>query len=252
MQAETMTFAEACRENTGAHILDSGSAYGRHHEQPPISKDAPVIRNWRRGDPAIIETAAFLDKFFTIQRDLQKDWEQWDSEHTDLSRFESGRQFMEEQGYFQHLRDNVYNSENDLSQVFVYEVYDKQEDDTRDCIYKHDDTITIIYVHTGCDVRGGYGRPIFCKSESDYVVPVDLCAQYRAIKGWNADGTEIDRDQLQAIDENWQNGYSSYPYGELDDDVAEWHEDTRTDTTVEVTLKSGERVLVQAEEPYIA
>lgn len=252
MKAETLTFAQACRENTGAHMLDSGCAYGRHHEQPPIPEDAPVIKEWVAGCPATLETSAFLDDCLEIQHDMQAAWEKWDAEHPDLDWFESGSKFLAERGYVQRARGNVYNGENDLSQVYIYEVYtlDDAKND-KDWVYNDDDTITIIRVHTGCDVRGGYGRPIFCRSRGDYSIPVDFCAQYRAVKGWNSDGEELDSSTLQEIDEQWQNGYSSYPYGKLVDDVAEWHEDTRTRNSVEVTLHTGVRVLVEADGPYV-
>jgi len=60
-----------------------------------------------------------------------------------------------------------------------------------------------------------------------------------------------DDDEHDDLDEHWQAGYSSYPYGELEQDVAEWHEDTRTIDSVEVTLKTGERVIVVARMPYL-
>ncbi len=36
------TFRELARVNTGAHFLDSGSAYGRHHERGAIPADQPL------------------------------------------------------------------------------------------------------------------------------------------------------------------------------------------------------------------
>ncbi len=254
MKAETMTFAEACRENTGTHLLDSGDAYGRHHEQPPIPGNAPMIRGWPKGEPATIETAVFLAEYYDILRDVQKDWEQWDEEQDNLSWFESGQAFMEARGYFQQARDNICNSENDMSQVWVFEVYTRRKNDDREHVYNHDDTVVVLYIHTGCDVRRGYGRPIFCRAKAgiDYAFPADACAQYHVNKAWNGDGEEIDLHALRyGIDEKWQCGCSSYPYGQLEQDVKTWHEETRTRDTVEVTLETGERVLVQADAPFI-
>ena len=254
MKAETMTFAEACRENTGARLLDSGGAYGRHHEQPPIPGNAPMIRDWPEGEPATIETAVFLAEYYDILRDVQKDWEQWDEEQDNLSWFESGQAFMKARGYFQQTRGNIYNAENDMSQVWVFEVYTRRKNDDREHVYNHDDTVVVLYIHTGCDVRRGYGRPIFCRAKAgiDYAFPTDACAQYRVIQAWDEEGEEIDLGARRyLIDEKWQGGYSSYPYGQLGQDVKTWHEETRTRNTVEVTLETGERVLVQAEAPYI-
>ena len=158
---------------------------------------------------------------------------------------------MEARGYFQQAV-TISATPNDMSQVWVFEVYtaEERQSGTRLQPRRHR---RILYIHRDA-TRRGYGRPIFCKAKAgiDYAYPVDACAQYRVIQAWDEDGEEIDLDALRyAIDERWQYGYSSYPYGQLEQDVKTWHEETRTRDTVEVTLETGERVLVQAEAPFI-
>jgi hypothetical protein len=237
LSAKNITFFNACRENTGAHMLDSGGAYGRIYDQPPIPEDAPVIRNWEAGCPATICTAAFLNQFYTIDRELQAKWEKWDAKQKDLNWWESGAHYAEHVlGLCQEARDNLCNQQNDFDQVFVYEVYNKEP--SSDWVYPEDDTVVILYIHTGCDVRGGYGRPLFCrvKDSHGYTVPVDCCAGYGA----------YDCGERLEEAEQWGPRDSSYPYGALEASVAAWHEDTRTRDSVEVTLHSGKHVKVTA------
>jgi len=250
LSACRITFAAACRENTGVSMCDSGGVNGRGWQQPPIPKGAPEIRDWCKGCSACIQTSVFLENRMEILRELQGRWQRWDNRRADLDWFESGAAFMEEAGYHQVDRDNVYNRENDLSSCYVYEVWQKNGEKSDDWIYDRS-AVVALYMHTGCDVRGGYGRPIFCRSRGDYVIPIDLCAEYRASPAARpADGCDVDWAHFRAIDERWQSGYASYPYGQLEADVAEWHEETRTRDSVEVTLKTGERVLVTAAPPY--
>lgn len=250
---DKITFAAACRENTGRHMCDSGGENGRGWQQPDISVNAPEIRDWHKGCSATIQTSVFLAERMEILRDLQRRWQDWDKgTQGDSARgwFASGADFMEILGYEQACRGNVYNGENDLSDIYVYEVWQKPGEETSpDWIYDRN-AVAVLYLHTGADARGGYGRPIFCRSNGDYTIPFDLCAEYSAepLPGYGPE--EVDWAHLHDICEQWQTGYSSYPYGELDKDVEIWHEETRTRSTVEVTLKTGERVLVRAAAPY--
>jgi hypothetical protein len=246
-----ITFAAACRENTGIAMCDSGRENGRGWQQPEIPEDAPEIRDWYKGCSACIQTSVFLTERMDILRKLQSEWQKWDAKQHDLDWFESGRHFMITKGYVRACRGNVYNTENDLSDVYVYEVWQKPGEETSsDWIYD-DNAIAVLYIHTGADVRGGYGRPIFCRSKGDYAIPMDLCAEYHAEPAKpDVEINDVDWGHYQAIDEEWQTGYSSYPYGQLESDVETWHEETRTRDSVEVTLKTGERIRVRASAPY--
>lgn len=271
-----MNFFELCRQNTGKSMCDSGDYYGRHYEQPPIPKDAPMIREWDKGCPATIETAVYLNEAYRVDPDWQENWKTWDEEHgEDLNWFESAQAFMEQAGYESCGRDNVYNGENDLSQTFVWEVWRSPDRDQMDWIYD-EEAVIVIHVHTGCDVRGGYTSPVFCRSNTEYTAPVDVSAGYRIEEARNYrrvkyqqpwDGTLpaledpganfvsgpelLDHNECHTLDETWQPGYSSYPYGEMEKDVERWFEFTRTRDTVCVRLKDGLIAKVYAEGPYL-
>ena len=243
-------FFELCRQRTGKSILDSGDYYGRHYENPPIPEDTPMIREWHKGCPATIETAVYLTEMYEIDWRYQKDFETWDEKHgQDLDWFTSAMKFMKQAGYESCARDNAYNYENDLSQVFVWDVWCKPDQSQRDWIYDTD-AVIVIHVHTGCDVRGGYTSPVFCRAKGECTLPVDLCAQYR-IDQLRENGVELSHEECQKRDEKWQCGYTSYPYGALEKDVARWFEFTRTRDSVCVQLNDGTIAKVTAEGPYL-
>ncbi len=245
------TIAKAFRHNTGASILDSGSAYGRHHERPPIQEETPAITIdvWHNDITATIETAHFLAEQTEVDFELQERFEEWASqeENSDLSWFEAGEQFATEVLRLQSLaKDNTYNSESDLSQCYVWEVY--AEEDRGDWIYA-DDSLLLVYAHTGCDVRGGYAYPLFLRSTGDYACPMDQTAQFYASEG-RLNGEEIDEHDLRALDEQWGNGYSSCPSYQLSKEIDRVFGFTKTNDSVVVKLKSGEIVKVIAQLPY--
>jgi hypothetical protein len=245
------TIAKAFRHNTGASILDSGSAYGRHHERPPIQEETPAIAIdvWHNDITATIETAHFLAEQTEVDFELQERFEEWASqeENSDLSWFEAGEKFATEVLGLQSLaRDNTYNSESDLSQCYVWEVY--AEEDKGDWIYA-DDSLLLVYAHTGCDVRGGYAYPLFLRSTGDYACPMDQTAQFYASEG-RLNGEEIDEHDLRALDEQWGNGYSSCPSYQLSKEIDRVFGFTKTNDSVVVKLKSGEIVKVIAQLPY--
>ena len=92
------TFLRYCRYDSGRHFLDSGGAYGRHHEKPAIAKNCPPVvceaRNisWKgetRVDVcATIETGHFLADKLNIDREVQTQFQDWAAER-DETWFES-------------------------------------------------------------------------------------------------------------------------------------------------------------------
>jgi hypothetical protein len=245
------TIAKAFRHNTGASFLDSGSAYGRHHEKPPISNNDPAISIYCYTNEVMptIEVAHFLAEQTEVDFDIQSQFDEWVTrdENSELSWFEAGEQFATEVlGLTQRARDNTYNGENDLSQDYVWEIYSNNENN--DWIYD-DDALLVIYAHTGCDVRGGYAYPLFLRSTTDYSIPVDLTAQFFAAEG-RLNGVNLEQDELRELDEQWQCGYSSCPSYEFNKNVDRIFTFTKTTDSVVVKIKSGEIVKVVASLPY--
>ena len=241
------TFFDAVREDTGRHMLDSGGHYGRHHEQPAVAVEAPAVV-WDKWEdcPATIETAHFLSEAFTMRDDLNTQFDEWQGEQ-EGSWFELGDQFMRELGYVQHTRGNVCNDENDLSQVYVYEVWGpKDGDDKGGDWYWIDDPIVVLYVHTGCDIRGGYTRPYICEPNGDCAIPFDTSASY-----YIEDSNTLNDDARRSIDEEWECGYSGYPFGQVRDRVKRWFPWTFTKSSRVALLDTGDVVRIMATMPYL-
>lgn len=238
-------FADACRYNSGRHFLDSGDYYGRHHEKPPIAKDCnPVaVEVWtRKGSSpdisATIETAHFLEAHYEVDHEVQSRFEDWQRER-EGDWFSLAQEFCEEMGLTSQARDNVYNGENDLSQVYIWEVWTEEEKPS-DWIYA-ENPLVVIHVHTGCDVRGGYSSPLFCRPRGECAVAVDHVAGFRIIDShYETDG----------LDERWQIGYSSYPAGQVRDDVERVFTHTIRNGSFIAKLNSGEVVRIAAEMPW--
>jgi hypothetical protein len=249
--------AKACRYNSGSHFLDSGSAYGRHHEKAPLTEAAPAVSidvygNSERGwdITATLETAHFLSERCSVDPDISAQFEEWAGldENSDKNWFEASEEFCRESlGLFQHARDNVYNGENDLSQVYIWEVWSADENES-DWVYAKD-ALCVVFIHTGCDVRGGYSKPLFLRHSGDYAAPLDFVAQFGISEGRDAEGNELDRDEFHSLDERWQCGYSSCPSSQLNKDVARvfW----RGPDWFIASLKSGEIVKIFAAAPYV-
>ena len=267
-------FLTACRENTGRAMCDSGDYYGRHWQSPAIDKDAPLVTWSEAGMPATIETGHFLAACFDVDEELEAKWLEWEPTcERAMSYFEATHLFMESLGYAGECKDNTYNGENDLSQTYVWEVYVPVDEGCSDWLYA-ENAVTVIFIHTGCDVRGGYTVPIFCRSKGDYPVPTELCASYYALDGRDykrikyprthptelfdhagltVEQTEVEEDGPAVLDHNslseltnkWSCGYSSCPYAELEKDVKRWFEFTRTEDSVCAQLVCGALVKIQ-------
>jgi len=200
LTAESLTFRSACRENTGRALCDSGDAYGRGWDKDVDPADSPMtsMEFWGWDDdgkpehdyPEItgtLHTGAFLDENVVIDRELQARFETFAANRPDpREAWEDALEaFFEEEmpGWTVEKMGNVYNEENDFSQVWTWTVLLRDEGDSGggDWIFADEGDFIIIYrMHTGCDVRGGYGRPIFSTTPTgEYVMPLErVCDWY--------------------------------------------------------------------------
>lgn len=158
---------EMLKENTGAHFLDSGGAYGRHWEKnQSVDFDAqPILKveyDKERGfDGATLSVYHFLINTLSVTKEsekLNRALQRYinKKQNEELSYHEIIEQFAEEylqpRGFRQSDSDNVYNYDCMLSQVYTFSyIYAQHNEDYPDYI--------IIQIHNGCDVRGGYTSP---------------------------------------------------------------------------------------------
>lgn len=166
----------------------------------------------------------------------------------DGSWFDLGREYMQRR--FPHweclARENTYNVESDLDQCFVFEVWGEPGSDW--AYLGPEESMVVVYVHTGCDVRGGYGQPIFCHSRGgEYALPLDWVAGFYPVEARMIGGGPVDPWQVPDID-RLSIGYSSHPMSELEDfaDRIFWF--TLTPETGTVIVRHGDYLVKLAPE----
>ena len=202
MSIDINTVVTFTRQNTGKHFLDSGDAYGRIWQSPAPGDLFSVARD---GEVSLTLTG-LLAQHATMVVEVQEALDAALAADERLTWFDAGPQVMESLGYEQAARDNTYNGESDMDQVFVWEVWQHEGSRDREWIYD-DEAIVLVYAHTGCDVRGGYARPIAVRFDGEYALPVDLVLSFHpanaATEEW-MHRTRHDTDVFSA-------GYSSNP-----------------------------------------
>ena len=136
-------------ENTGAHLLDSGGAYGRNHERNRTKS----LEDFK-SEPQTVFDVEYLDVTvslfhhlndrLTFNESADADFHLW-AKDRDESWLESMEAYADHRGWSILFSENSYNRESNLSQVIQYTVYDSG--------------LVALQVHGGCDVRGGYTKP---------------------------------------------------------------------------------------------
>ena len=220
---------EFTRYNSGKHFLDSGLDNGRHWQQPAPPEGEPVTIP--DGSECPYDVALSLTQLLADVYDedtyTTEAFEEWSagSEGYAGSWFGDVDEFLTGRGYVQRARDNVYNGENDLDQVFIYEVWTHEEFGyDGEWLYSHYSdgdvneygAIVVIYAHTGADVRGGYSKPLFVTSLGDYRVPFDLCVEWHLEPVRDDDEGEVGELADQVNDEVCA-GYASNPTSHMVD-----------------------------------
>jgi hypothetical protein len=146
------------KENTGAHMLDSGGAYGRNWErnqkrnfdhEPEVFLKFSV---WN--DSPDIEYTKNVFHFLTEQieynEELDTDFQKFLESH-DYYDFQAMQEYCDLHEYDSNMV-NTYNGECNLSQTLQFITFGRGSD-----LYEHDHVL--LQIHGGCDVRGGYTTP---------------------------------------------------------------------------------------------
>lgn len=153
---------EMLTENTGSHFLDSGSAYGRHHEKNQgvtleQFKSQPTVVWSQRWKEYEIPVFPFLTRRLSLD-DVCREFNDrfvpaanWDSDKC-YGLSSEGEEWLKEKGFvFSSEPFNTYNGETFLTQVLqgcmLFGDDDEPYDEDRHCL---------LQIHGGCDVRGGY------------------------------------------------------------------------------------------------
>lgn len=154
--------------NTGAHLLDSGGAYGRHWERNQartiesfITEPESSMDEWGE---LTISLFHHLDRTLSYDEDMDRQY-MASAKDSDASHLEDIERFIEEMGAREIMSENSYNHESALSQVIQWTAFELNG------------TLYIaLQIHQGCDVRGGYTRPYIFQGYWE-----ELCSEYGSI-----------------------------------------------------------------------
>lgn len=128
------------KESTGSSFLDSGGADGRHWQQNRKRKiwnfDQLITYSAYNGDPEIA-LHVWLDQLGTYDPKMTSWIRRYIKKNEDVEFF------------------NVYNKDNDFSQVFLY--IHSGDVELPEEINAEKKEFLFVSIHQDCDVRGGYG-----------------------------------------------------------------------------------------------
>lgn len=159
------TLINMLTENTGRHFLDSGGAYGRNFERNQLEPD------WDSRPAVVVNTDCdFIDitlDLYHFLADRVSTDETTDRLNTAFTKFsernddpwvELLQSFTKRLGWDQSELGGClsYNSDNALSQDIQFWV--------------KDDSICILQIHGGCDIRGGWTKPVFFWLNDDHSI----------------------------------------------------------------------------------
>jgi hypothetical protein len=199
------------KEDTGRHMLDSGGAYGRNFEHNQKIKrfaDLPTGSAhvyFYEGKPSwefSVSTFQFLKEHLDYDAQMQKKFKAWlkkNDPKEDMSYFEAVEKFTAEQADGgDRSTTNTYNYDSLFDQVIQYtEWYDNV-------------THIALFVHGGCDVRGGYTAPRFFRSDDGALAGDSRCTVYCNCKDRPAWDYESGCDGLRPVNEEGTN-LDDYP-----------------------------------------
>lgn len=188
--------ADMLTENTGAHMLDSGGAYGRHWER----NAGKTVQDFLSApEVQVSEHGLNLDLFHYLRHRLEyvPEIDQRFSEfceapeQKDESYFSCAYAWCEEHGDADGIvfSGNTCNGEHLLSQEFQAEAFWNADDG---------ETYILLSIHGGCDVRGGYTKPRVFRPYESF--------------GWDANSVS-----LYVEKENSENISLDYRDGEITD-----------------------------------
>jgi hypothetical protein len=209
-------------ENTGRHLLDSGSAYGRAWERNAnktvadfMSAPLETTTVYQQSDGTLEYTRTLdmfqhmyetlsLDRICSHFNKLNTNAGNWDHSYgvSDIAGKYLDRK-MNELGLVNMFRENTYNHDTDLNGTLLYTMIGEDPDNFYSAEY------VLIQVHGGCDVRGGYtDAKLFKLPEYDdgqFVTNMYQCDNLKedALNGYHGDTfvDEYDSDVIYTLDE---------------------------------------------------
>lgn len=160
--------ARLLKQDTGRHFLDSGGAYGRHHERNAMKTDEQLT-GWDYN-------LEVRPTHFEVSRNVA-DWMyhgfDFDREHTTKLMAFSRSERMAEKDWYKCLVAYLDSIDADIDREKSGNTCNSQTLLTQDVTYVSIDIPNLcgdyyaIAVHQGCDVRGGYGEYVIAEATDD-------------------------------------------------------------------------------------
>lgn len=175
--------SELLRENTGKHFLDSGGAYGRNWERNQLIESFDNLPshtvNFRYDYIDYTRNIYhFLVNCLEYDHNLTRSLmainrltanvhypDYWNGLDKYSSWYELLEYWFKYHDYEIIHSDNIYNQENNISQVFQYWGFNPELEFSNGDLY--DISHIVLMIHNGCDVRGGYTSPIVFELTDD-------------------------------------------------------------------------------------
>jgi hypothetical protein len=207
--------AEMLTENTGRHMLDSGGAYGRNWER----NQGRTVADWE-AEPEVsvdsfgltVSTFHFLNQCLDYDAELDAEWQAFADlpENEDKSWLALMEEFAESKTDGGEGSDyatvNTYNHESALSQVLQFTMWDSEGGD-----WVYGDRV-LLQIHGGCDVRGGYTRPVlFTHSDNWGFSILDDSRMSAQCEGVEPPGTHhLDGTPSERVYHSWSTDDAGY------------------------------------------
>lgn len=159
---------EMLTENTGAHFLDSGGAYGRNFER---NQQKTIEDFEREPEQTYIYNYGYIERRVSVFHYLSQlqtdeicdDFNKMPCEDNDGEVYGTSAaqwQWLNDLGEFQKNGSfNTYNGDSDLSQILQGA-----------WITINDEQYLLLQIHGGCDARGGYTDAKLFKTNEDYYI----------------------------------------------------------------------------------
>ena len=202
-------------ENTGAHILDSGGAYGRHWERnqkksiEDFQNDYAVRYDVNTETGDIERTVSVFHLLANLELDeicdqfnkLNNKASDWDGDLYGVSK--KAQRYLNEIEVEVEREFNTYNGDSDLTQTM-------QGANLKIFNDGQNESYVLLQIHNGCDVRGGYTDAKLFKVTDEYYNTWEYMPLDEIIDNGFYDGEVIDQhgnvlngDQLEAFIETY-------------------------------------------------
>jgi len=167
--------AEMLTENTGTHFLDSGGAYGRNWERNQGRNFKAENETSFRASNGYLEITHNLFHWLSERLEYSPEWQRRFSRFANREEEQNNSWFETVDNFLGYLREkghelggiygegepltvNTYNGEDLLSQTIQYTYF----------TYNDSEVVIALFIHGGCDVRGGYTAPKFFTENGNY------------------------------------------------------------------------------------